>query len=56
MIFYPKSVTYSQVCSKFWTLEQQAELRPCHIETSPFHQFETHDPEYERKAQEAIDR
>ncbi|XP_063846275.1 uncharacterized protein LOC135092048 isoform X1 [Scylla paramamosain] len=40
-----------------WSIDQMAALQPVNIETSPFMQVETFvDPEYERRAQDAIDR
>ncbi|XP_045125185.1 uncharacterized protein LOC123512708 isoform X3 [Portunus trituberculatus] len=40
-----------------WSIDQMATLEPVNIETSPFMQVETFvDPEYERQAQDAIDR
>lgn len=40
-----------------WSIDQMATLQPVNIETSPFTQLDAVvDPDYERKAQDAIDR
>lgn len=40
-----------------WSIDQLAVLHPANIETSPYNQADIqHDPDYERQAQDAIDR